>query len=211
MERLLSVNRIGLLVMAGLLLQCEAFAAKLGPAFGDRDFPEVDPNPKHTFVLRGTADPELGLRFFATFGATKDDPACGDGKVVLDPFPSRVYQEHIVFLPIEMSWMQDRFSGVVALDGLLPGKCGWKFFDVRISPQGGVLDPGVGAVGGLVIVQTNPPPLKANASPDSSLHLECKVWPDENFKRCVSCKPEFPPAWLYPDTTSIELELHHVQ
>lgn len=163
---------------------------------GDRNFPEENPRPLQTFVLKGSADPKLDLVFYTTWSVYSSEPDCEWGHVGL-----------FVAIPLRVTWNGDRFNGVVALDGMLPGRCHWRFGDVRVAPREELVNLGY-AFGGRVIVQTNSPPLPAGTSPDSVRQFQCAVLPSNPGKKFVDCGPQFPPVWWYPATRTIEVEFH---
>jgi hypothetical protein len=162
---------------------------------GDRNFPQENAHARQTFVLKGTADPALDLVFYTTWTVFSSEPDCETG-----------HQGRFVAIPLAVSWNGAHFSGVVAIDGMLPGHCNWRFSDVRAAPRGEVVNLGY-AFGGRTIVQTNSPPLPQGSSPNLSRHLQCGVFTSSGpGRKLLSCDPLFPPAWWYPATTEIEFE-----
>jgi hypothetical protein len=159
------------------------------------NFPQVNPHPRQTFMLQGTSDPGLDLVFYSTWTVVSSEAECRSGDNGL-----------FVAIPLPVSWGGSHFSGVVAIDGMLPGRCNWKFADVRVAPRGAVVNLGY-AFGGQTIVQTNSPHLAEGASPNTVRHLQCAVSQSSDREgKVVGCNPQFPPAWWYPTTSVIEFE-----
>jgi hypothetical protein len=154
------VTPLGLLVFLVLGLSISPGCSGGNVAPGDRDYPADNPAPKNYLWLHGTIDPSLDINFRIQWLA--DNPGCRY---------TASWIEH-VFVPYYASSplpIDDRhgnsFSTRVPIDGVLSGRCEWRFAGVSFAGP-------IGFRTSLIV--TNSPPLRPGQSADGVLVLSCK-------------------------------------
>jgi hypothetical protein len=189
---------LGLFWIAG----CNAGNVKAGHA----DYPEHNPVPKSFLFMHGTIDTALDVDFRIEWHA--EAPGCRYAT-------SRVegaYAWYTAWSPLTIVRQGDGFSARVPIDGVLPGRCQWRFGGVTFGGKAGYRT---------ALVATNSYPLKPGQSPNGVVELQCS-WDhthgrdgDDRLLRCVWPKTEDPNAsvlggvlWWHPEAS--DLEVHFV-
>jgi hypothetical protein len=108
-------------------------------------------------------DPGLSIEFDAIYGVTNtycmyhSPSSYLEGAGVLAPDAA---------LPVSIQREGDRYSGQVAIDGVYPGRCGWKFHGVIARAAGeDEFRGGIMATGGWVVVPGEPYSGQPSANP----------------------------------------------
>jgi hypothetical protein len=171
---------------------------------GDADYPRENPKPTQFLLLHGTIDPSLHLDF--RIGWHADSPQC-------QYVTSRVegaYAWYTASSPLPVPLEGSRFSVRIPIDGVLPGRCRWRF--------GGVMFGGVTGYR-TALITTNSYALLPGQSPNGTADLNCKwvsiahpAFSNPNLE-CRWANHEDPNAsvhggilWWHPEAS--ELEVH---
>lgn len=171
---------------------------------GDRDYPRENPNPAQFLSLHGTIDSSLDIDFRIEWYAA--NPECRYATSRLEG----AYTSYTAWAPLVTSRQGDQFSARVPIDGVLPGRCQWRFGGVTFSGHTGYRT---------ALIATNSYPLKTGQSPNGIVELHCK-WVSidrPGFTNpsldCRWPKDEDPHAsvlggilWWHPEAS--ELEVH---
>jgi hypothetical protein len=183
-----------------LLAVCSCGGSNVTP--GDRDYPKRNPEPKRFLSLHGTIDSSLGIKF--GIGWSAGNPDCRYALSVMEG----AYAQFSAGENLDYKVENSAFSLLVPIDGVLPGRCGWKFSGMGITAENS----------GMSIVQTNSYPLKAGQSPNGIVRLHCErvMRKLEPKVPALFCAPDGPEdrsqsvlggvLWWQPETT--ELEVH---
>lgn len=179
----------------------------------DEDYPKLNPKSQQSFAFKGTADPSLRVVFDTVWGST--NRGCGVDYLEMDPFPGTHHRSNTVALPVKVLWDGNHFSGNVAWDGYLPGRCRWKFMGVIAVTQGETVNSKFGVAATNWLVVTNSPPLEAGQSPNENLTLQCNLY-NKNISKsqeerglvCGSTGPNPKTSvWWYTTTTQVEVNM----
>lgn len=189
------------LTVALLLTACKT-ATTENVKTGDGDYPQTNPNPSRFMNLHGTIKGALDIRF--KIGWTASSGACqfynAETKKTLP---------YSVILPLDIMRDGEEFSAQVAADGILPGRCGWKFSGISIW--------GGESSFGQILVHPDPPPLQPGQSPNNVANLLCKMRmrqlpPVEPVLLCRKAKQnQRGTLFWYPQTTGLEINIAEVE
>jgi hypothetical protein len=151
---------IASLVLAGLVTGCfDPSSYKPGGS----EFPKSNPSPSHTFVLLGSIDPALSIEFDAIYGVTNTNCMHHSASSYIEG--AGVVPPDAAF-PVSIRREGDRYSGHVAIDGVYPGRCGWRFRGVIARAAGeDEFRGGIMATGGWVGVPGEPYSGQPSANP----------------------------------------------
>ena len=178
---------------------------------GDADYPQVNPNPKHYFMLHGRFDPAIDVHF--SLGLVSTNPSCShftkETMATGEKEPSGAY------VPIAVRRDGDQFFAHVSVDSVLPGRCRWEFRGVLATgsdKQGHLLQ----FVNGANLTPINSPPLRPGDSPDGVLDQDCKVMHVSNgispplslVCQAINLPYRGSSVWWYPETKDIEVNFH---
>lgn len=168
---------------------------------GDKDYPEANPDPKKFMMMHGTIDMGLSLTFRAEWIATSQ--SCRYAKDgVTSPFSA--------FTPLVLDRKKEGFTTEIAIDGVVPGRCGWTFDGVTAVAQTG---------NGTPLVKTHIGSMQLGASPNGVINLQCTpiMRKKPKLTRDINCdwdRAEDPNAsvrggvlWWRPETTEAELHI----
>lgn len=171
---------------------------------GDQDYPQQNPTPKNFLLLHGTIDAALDIDFRVQWHTEK--PNCRYATSRLEG----AYTWYTAWTPLAISRQGATFSAHIPIDGVLPGRCDWRFGGVTF---GGATGYRTG------LIATNSYPLKPGQSPNGVAQLYCR-WDAvrDSSERTLSCrwpKTEDPNAsvlggtlWWHPEAT--DLEVHFI-
>ena len=143
-----------LVVTLGALTACDD--ANVKP--GDRDYPEANLAPHRFLALHGTIDPALAIKFHIQWIA--DNPRCRYALSWIEG----AYGSYNISNDLDVGLDGSRFSTRIPIDGMLPGRCLWRFQGISYSGESGSGSP---------LVQTNSYPLRPSQSPNGVIHLHC--------------------------------------
>ncbi len=161
------------------LTACDAYSENVGP--GDSDYPIKNSAPKKFLNIRGVVDPSLDLVFKTSWSASNPDCKYYTSRIegatnpysITDPLPVDQNGESIV--------------AKVAVDGMLPGRCGWKFSGISMSSKSGGF--------GQSLVQTNTDPSSLGTSPNGIINLKC----ERHMRTTPPLVPELDCRWIEPE------------
>jgi hypothetical protein len=179
---------------------------------GDADYPKINPNPQHLFLIHGQIDPSIKVRFYESFVAT--NPECSDFTKQTIWIGTREPYGLTIRLNLRMDG--PHYAARAAVDAVLPGRCRWEFRGV--SAKGGDSQGHeLAFVNGANLTPINSPPLKAGQSPDGVLDESCKlVHIGNGISRPLSleCQAVNMPyrtsaIWWYSLTRDIEINFRH--
>jgi hypothetical protein len=204
-QRLVSRRAISLLCLfLGLCAITRCYAGNVAP--GDENYPRSNPSPSKFLTLHGTIDPALDLSFRVDWRAS--DPHCQFAASWIEG----AFVPYSAWSALTFSHLGGIFSVRIPIDGVLPGRCQWRFAGVRFG----------GSVGFKTeLIATNSYPLQPGQSPNGIAVLRCK-WNSEPHSvdgdRAVRCswpKDEDPNAsvlggvlWWHPEAN--DLEVHFI-
>jgi hypothetical protein len=169
---------------------------------GDRDYPKKNPEPTQFLSLHGTVDGSLGIKFRVSWMA--ENPDCRYKISYIEG----VDAQYAVAEDIDFNPENSKYSLLVPTDGMLPGRCSWRFAGISMTMADGF---------GTSLVRTNSYPLKAGQSPNGIVRLHC-----ERMMRTLNpkvlelvCSPDGPEdpnqsvlggvLWWHPETTEVEV------
>jgi hypothetical protein len=190
--------------LIGLLGLCSIAGCGTNVAPGDWDYPVNNPAPKQFLSVHGTMDPSLDIDFRTDWRS--ENPHCQYICAWSEAGPF-TYTARTA-LPITQQG--DKFSARVSVDGVLPGRCQWRFAGVTFDGRTGFRTE---------LIATNSYPLRPGQSPNGVAVLHCK-WTTyiADGQRGISCtwpKDEDRNAsvlggvlWWHPEAT--ELEVHFI-
>jgi hypothetical protein len=178
------MKQITWVVLGGLILVAIIFGSHFSNVDqASANYPKINPNPVHIFNFRGTIDPKLHLQFLTHWGASNE--SC----YYWLSFIEGAKGYYSAALPVTYTLNHDHFDIPIATDGVLPGRCGWKF-------------GGISLVSGSYVVQTNSPPLGDGHFPNGKQDFNCVVRSQQ--QAYSSCPPTGRVLWWYPETTDLE-------
>jgi hypothetical protein len=173
---------------------------------GHADYPEPNPAPKSFLFLHGTIDAPLDIDFRIQWHA--EAPQCQYATSRIEG----AYSWYTAWSPLTVARQGTSFSARVPIDGMLPGRCQWRFGGVTFGGKAGYRT---------ALIATNSPPLNPGQSADGVIELRCS-WDhaqghegDDRSLSCRSPKPEDRNAsvlggvlWWHPEAR--DLEVHFV-
>lgn len=172
----------------------------------DKDYPVKNLNPENFFLLHGTIDPSLDIKF--RIGRYATNPECKYMVSVMEGASNNFS----VAEPLDVSRSDNQFFVRVATDGVIPGRCGWSF--------GGISYYSTNSKDfGQSLIQTNSYPLQPGQSPDSILELRCKEKPIPNVNplgKGLVCRSLLKNehgvtgtvVWWHPETENVEVHFY---
>jgi hypothetical protein len=134
-----------------------SYSANVQPR--DRDYPQQNPLPTKFLLIRGTIDPSLTIHFNIAWQA--ENPQCQYTVSRL----AGAYAQYSAGGPLAIARDGAVFSARVPIDGVLPGRCKWRFGGVSFAGPTGYYTP---------LIMTNSYPLKPGQSPNGVAELHCK-------------------------------------
>jgi hypothetical protein len=148
---------------------------------GDRDYPEINPDPKHLLQVHGTIDSKLHINF-ATYWIVTNGKVwpVSDGNCNYIPsYFEGVSNEYFAVIPVHPDIQDDHFEFQIASDGFYPGRCGWMFSGLLVYTDNQVLDNLFSVEAAELIVAYNPylpwwPRKYTLESIDNHLDVSCK-------------------------------------
>lgn len=191
---------------AGLLwlsLVCVCSAGNVRP--GDGDYPRPNPQPEKFLLLHGSIDEALDINFRVEWYA--NNPKCRYATSFLEG----AYAGYTAWTPLAVARQGATFSGHVPVDGVVPGRCDWRFGGVTFGGATGFRTS---------LIATSSYPLKPGQSPNGVAELHCK-WISINSPgftnpnlQCHSSKNEDCNAsvlggklWWHPAATDMEVHI----
>jgi hypothetical protein len=171
---------------------------------GDRDYPQENPNPTKFLSIHGTIDTLLDLDFRIEWHSENAQCQYAISRI------AGAYTWYTAWSPLIAARQGTQFTARVPIDGVLPGRCQWRFAGVTFGGHTGYRSG---------LIATNSYPLKPGQSPNGIAELHCK-WVSINQPGFINpnldCrwpKNEDPNAsvsggklWWHPGAS--ELELH---
>lgn len=171
----------------------------------DKDYPQENPTPAKFLSLHGTIDPSLDIDFRVQWYA--ENPKCQYAVSHV----AGVYNRYTAWSPLVISRQGAQFSARVPVDGVLPGRCQWRFGGVTFGGRTGYRTG---------LIATNSYPLKPGQSPNGVAELHCK-WISVNRPgftnpnlNCRWPKKEDPNAsvlggtlWWHPQANDLEVHI----
>ena len=202
---------LGLVCLCALL---SGFFSANDYKIGGKEYPSVNPVPNHVFLVRGTLASALPVEFDAIYGVTKR--SC-----MYKPWGSALegagVQAPDASFPLELKRDGDLFSVAVAMDGVLPGKCGWSFRGVIARATSENIFHGGLMASGQWVVSNGWSPHPAQPSPNPAPIVKKCVVPSTSGDDAkygpgqLSCGMTVPWATVSEQTTSVELHLSEGQ
>jgi hypothetical protein len=184
----------------GLLVVGCCHAGNVKP--GDRDYPQENPQPTKFLLLHGKIDATLDLNFRINWRAT--NPRCA----YVVSWIAGAFPPYSAWNPLIVDRRDNSFSVQVPIDGVLPGRCEWRFDGVSFGGPSGFRT---------TLVAANSLPLRPGQSPNGVALLRCgwKTEPGnvegERGIRCWWPKEENPDAsvsggilWWHPEARDFE-------
>ena len=171
---------------------------------GDRDYPVKNKNPSRFLKISGTIARELDVVFYLSWYAA--NPACKYYTARLEGATTQFSASEVV----EVARAGEVVIIDIPIDGVLPGRCDWKFGGVVITSESGY---------GMSLVRTNSYPLKPGQSPDGVINLVCentvrKLSPIAPQLVCQEIEPEDANAsvnggvlWWHPEAKNLEIHI----
>ena len=138
------------------LVTSASFGANVAP--GDRDYPQSNPHPTKFLLVHGTIDEALDVRFSVAWRA--NNPQCQYAVSRM----AGAYNNYTASYALEIAREGTRFTSRIAIDGVLPGRCQWRFAGVNFGGRAGAMT---------TLIATNSYPLKAGQSPNGVVELRC--------------------------------------
>jgi len=211
------------LIMSLILYGCAINDLRLG----DRDYPIINPDPKHVLKVHGTIDPMLHVKFASYWIVTNgktwpvSDANCNN----MPNYFEGVSNQYFVLKPVTPWISKDHhYEFEIATDGFLPGRCGWIFSGLLAYTDKQVFDNLFSVEAAELIVAYNPylawwPRQNSLESIDNHLDVTCKVDNYSDFQsahgsgpflNCVDTKSGSRIRYLLHEgnTTSLELHIH---
>jgi hypothetical protein len=146
--------------VAGVLGLCSimvCYGANVKP--GDRDYPQENPNPTKFLSLHGTIDTSLDIDFRIEWHA--ENPQCQYATSRIEG----AYTWYTAWSPLAADRQGAQLSARVPIDGVLAGRCQWRFGGVTFGRHTGYRTG---------LIATNSYPLKPGQSPNGIVELHCK-------------------------------------
>jgi hypothetical protein len=170
----------------------------------------ANPNSVRYFVLHGDIDPNIDVNFLVAYKTT--NPSCEHDIAALEGAKAPAAAQ----LPLKAVYSGQRYTAHVAVDGVLPGNCGWTFDGVTATGSDHSGHP-LAFRNGSRLVLTNSLPLQAGQNPDVVLNLVCQVQlihnglSDKPWLSCQSKNSPYPNsvAWWHASTKDIEINFHY--
>lgn len=117
------------------------------------------------------------------------------------------YAQYTAGEDIDYNPENSRYSLLIPTDGMLPGRCSWRFAGIWMTIAEGF---------GRSLVQTNSVPLKAGQSPNGIVRLHCeRMMRTDPSAPELSCSPDGLEdsnqsvlggmLWWHPETTEVEV------
>jgi hypothetical protein len=129
---------------------------------GDKNYPVKNSSPQHFMSLHGTMDPSLEVGFRIHW--TAHNPDCRYATSLVEG----AYANFTASDALNVTHEGTSFFAFIATDGVLPGRCDWKFSGISYSWKSGYRT---------FLIQTNSYPLKPGQSPNGIVQLYCKLQP----------------------------------
>jgi hypothetical protein len=197
---LVTLTRALLLLIFGVCTVSACEGRNVQP--GDRDYPAVNPTPTQFLHVHGSMDAALDLNFHVNWRAQSADCRYASSWI------EGVFSPYTAWTPLALDRKGDSFSIQVPIDGVLPGRCGWRFDGVSFG----------GPIGfRTTLIATNSRPLLPGQSPNGIARLRCKWMTEpgnvegERGLRCSWPRNEDPSAsvlggvlWWQPQTRDLE-------
>lgn len=178
---------------------------------GDFNYPVLNPNPEHFLTIHGTIDASLYPTFYVGWYASDHAVRC----IYSTSWLEGASAPYSVKIPLPFPMNGDDFSVKFATDGVLAGRCHWKFSGVFMTTDGkGWPVP---------LVQTNSYQLKPGQSPNGVIKRACARvkldgrhggFADAPSLDCNWIEPEDPNAsvlggllWWHPEATNLEVHI----
>lgn len=178
-----------------VLLGCHNLNVKVG----DKDYPKANPSPSHMFTFRGTIDSKLHIQFKTLWYATNND--C----YYMTSYVEGASNNYGASSPLNYILSDNHFEVSIATDGVLPGRCGWKFSGIsaiRTDIQNTQLTPVA-----TYVIATNSPPLEFGKSPNGTINYNCH--PKSKYAGCFPQNVGDNVLWWYPETTEMEANFYY--
>lgn len=204
-EHLVNAKRRSALLLCCVNLLCAAacYGANVQP--GDRDYPQKNPTPTQFLFLHGTIDSSLDINFRIEW--VSDIQRCRYATSIIQG----AYTWYSASFPIDVARENTKFSARIPIDGVLPGRCQWRFSGVTFGGNTGWRT---------ALIATNSYPLRPSQSPNGIAELFCKWGSDRNpggSNQNLSCrwpKEENHDAavlggilWWHPQATELEVRI----
>lgn len=165
------------LILSILLVGCAGHNVRLG----DRDYPRINPEPKHILQVHGTIDNRLQIKFASYWIVTNGKvwPVSDGNCNYMPSYFEGVSNEYSALIPISPKINNDQFEFEIATDGFLPGRCGWMFSGLLVYTGNQVFDNLFSVEAAELIVAYNPylpwwPRQYTLESIDNYLEVSCK-------------------------------------
>jgi len=139
---------------------------------GDWDYPQVYPRPNHFMRIGGVVDSSLDLKFLVHWTSTNS--SCRYYLSFVDRIFDGSSAPYTVTWPLRMERDGEEIGSSIALDGVLPGRCGWEF-------------GGLSLAGGPYLVQTNS---GRDTVPSKIVNVRCKPapWKSPSGEPAFDCR-----------------------
>ena len=181
---------------------------------GDPNYPQTNPDPRHSFTLHGRFDPAIDVHFLTSWVST--NPSCAH--FTKETIFTGEDEPSGASIPLDLQQDADGFSAQVSVDGVLPGRCRWEFRGVSAVGSDKQGHP-LALMNGPNLTPVNSPPLQPGSSPDGLLNLECKVMHVSNgisgpyslVCRASNLQYRSSHVWWYPETKDVEVNFRFME